>query len=62
MTRFSRFSPNYFAKSGKTLPSTRTSRLGAPLVLAASFAQHYGTSGPTRMGQDRELFDELIDR
>lgn len=27
----------------------------------ASFSQHYGSGGPTKMGQDKELFDRLID-
>jgi hypothetical protein len=26
----------------------------------ASFSQHYGSGGPTKMGRDKELFDQLI--
>lgn len=26
----------------------------------ASFSQHYGSAGPTKIGQDKKLFDELI--
>ena len=26
----------------------------------ASFAQHYGSGGPTKMGRDKELFDKLL--
>lgn len=51
----------YFAKSGnRALPSEHMQWFRR-WFWRASFAQRYGAGGATRLGQDRELFDELIE-
>lgn len=51
----------FYAKSGQRSPSE--SQLGwiKRWFWRASFSQHYGSGGPTKMGRDKELFDQLCD-
>ena len=51
----------YFMKSGnRSIPPDHLTWISR-WFWRSSFAQRYTAGGPTRMGQDRELFDKLID-
>jgi hypothetical protein len=51
----------YFAKSGHRSPPQAHMDWICRWFWRASFGQRYGSGGPTRMGQDRALFDALIE-
>jgi hypothetical protein len=51
----------YFAKSkNRSLPADHVEWVSR-WFWRASFSQRYGSGGPTRIGQDRELFDALME-
>lgn len=51
----------YFAKSGnRSLPAKQLSWVKL-WFWRASFSQYYGSGGPTKMGRDKEMFDQLIE-
>lgn len=51
----------YFHKSGKRALSASHLDWVQNWFWKASFAAHYGSGGPTKLGNDRELFDSLIE-
>jgi len=51
----------YFAKSGNRSASADHLAWLKRWFWRASFSQHYGSGGPTKMGRDRELLDQLMD-
>ena len=51
----------YFMKTGKRSLSQDDLEWVQRWFWRASFSQHYGSGGPTTMGRDRQLFDDLID-
>jgi len=50
----------FYAKSGKRALSDTQREWMQQWFWRASFSQHYGSGGPTKMGRDKELFDQLI--
>lgn len=50
----------FYAKSGLRAPSESQLKWIQQWFWRASFSQHYGSGGPTKMGRDRELFDLLL--
>jgi len=50
----------YFMKSGKRSLSAEHMAWLSRWFWRSAFGQRYGAGGPTRMGQDRELLDQLI--
>ena len=51
----------YYAKSGKRSLSAKDMTWVSRWFWRSSLGKRYGTGGPTRMGQDRALFDLLMD-
>jgi hypothetical protein len=50
----------FYAKSGKRTLTEEQIEWVKKWFWRASFSLHYGSGGPTKMGQDKELFDLLI--
>jgi len=49
-----------FAKSGQRSLTNDQMEWVKKWFWKASFSQHYGSGGPTKMGRDKELFDQLL--
>lgn len=50
----------YYARSGQRSLSEKQLGWVTKWFWRASFGQHYGSGGPTKMGRDKELFDQLL--
>jgi len=50
----------YFQKSGQRSMPQEHLEWAKHWFWRASFAQHYGSAGPTRIGRDKQLFDDLL--
>lgn len=51
----------FYAKSGQRALSEAQQKWVQRWFWRASFSQHYGSGGPTKMGRDKDLFDRLLE-